>query len=553
MILAILALLGGAIHAPNNYDALAYRTPRVLHWLAEGRWHWIHTDFGRLNNRGCGIEWVTAPLIAFTQSDRGIFLINAISFLLLPGRVFSLFTGLGVNKRAAWFWMWLLPTGYCYLVQAGSIGNDLFGAVQAMIAIEFAVRARQSKRPFEFWISILAAGLMTAGKAFNLVLLLPWGIAAFPSLRLPRARPLATALVALVGMSASLVPSAILNQHYCGDWKGLAAEPGQVLGGDPRLRLPANIVLVTLDNFTPTVFPMAGAWNHLMEKTIPPSLSARLHRNFEPAGAGLKIDELPMEEQTGLGFGISVLLLMTVLYRIAKRSSAGASGVVASLFRYETLVVLGAWAGAAAFLAQSGLSCPARYLAPFYVLMIAALLARSGAVGEVTRRTWWRCAGAGVFLLAGLLVIISPARPLWPALAVLKELGAEQSSNPLVRRSWTVYSVYARRADGFAPVRAVLPPDANPLGLISFDNPETSLWRPFGSRRILHVARADTPEQTKARGIQFVLVSSPALRIQYKVSLNDWLAQNNAELMQTLNLELRATDGPSDWFLVKLR
>src|SRR5205807_1785258 len=55
---AALAILGGCIHAPSNYDALAYRTPRVLHWLAEGRWHWIHTDFQRLNTRGCGLEWV---------------------------------------------------------------------------------------------------------------------------------------------------------------------------------------------------------------------------------------------------------------------------------------------------------------------------------------------------------------------------------------------------------------------------------------------------------------------------------------------------------------
>ncbi len=36
---------GGLIHAPANYDGLAYRIPRVLHWLAEGRWHLIETIF----------------------------------------------------------------------------------------------------------------------------------------------------------------------------------------------------------------------------------------------------------------------------------------------------------------------------------------------------------------------------------------------------------------------------------------------------------------------------------------------------------------------------
>src|ERR1041384_3699841 len=33
LLLASLALIGGVIHAPSNYDAHAYRIPRVLHWL----------------------------------------------------------------------------------------------------------------------------------------------------------------------------------------------------------------------------------------------------------------------------------------------------------------------------------------------------------------------------------------------------------------------------------------------------------------------------------------------------------------------------------------
>jgi len=42
--------------------------------------------------------------------------------------------------------MWLVPTGYCFLLQAGSISNDLFGAVFAMAAVDFALRARQEKK-----------------------------------------------------------------------------------------------------------------------------------------------------------------------------------------------------------------------------------------------------------------------------------------------------------------------------------------------------------------------------------------------------------------------
>ena len=51
LVLAAMALLGGVLYPPGNYDALAYRLPRVLHWLATGHWHWIHTVFERVNTR----------------------------------------------------------------------------------------------------------------------------------------------------------------------------------------------------------------------------------------------------------------------------------------------------------------------------------------------------------------------------------------------------------------------------------------------------------------------------------------------------------------------
>src|SRR5213075_3000362 len=89
---AIFIFIGGILYAPNQHTALSYRLPRVLHWLAEGRWHWIHTSNYRMNNRACGIEWLSAPLLLFTRSDRSLFLLNFIPFLLLPGQIFSLWT-----------------------------------------------------------------------------------------------------------------------------------------------------------------------------------------------------------------------------------------------------------------------------------------------------------------------------------------------------------------------------------------------------------------------------------------------------------------------------
>jgi hypothetical protein len=540
VVLSLLAFAGGALYQPSNYDALAYRTPRVLHWLAEAKWHWIHTDFARLNTRGCGMEWVTAPLIAFTGTDRFLFLINVVCFALLPGRVFSVLTRLGVTGRTAWSWMWLLPTGYCYLLQAGSIGNDLFGALFALAAIEMALRGRQSQRPAELWLSLIAAGLMTAGKAFNLLLLLPWAIAIWPCLGLSVRTPVVSVLVMLIAAGSSLLPTAWLNLRHCGDWTGMKAEQVANLGGHaPVFRVVVNSALITLHNFTPTIFPLANEWNEAMERVIPRALATTLKERFEPAGAGFQVGEMQMEESAGLGFGLSLVLAGLLIRR---RSSWWAK--VRTLGWHQLLIPLAAWAGVVIFMAGSGLSCPARYLAPFYILLVAPLLWQSVIPG--------RASSLGVFVLAAILLVVSPARPLWPAVTVLRARGADQSAHPLVQRAWRVYSVYGVRGDAFAPAKALLPANTYRLGVITSDDPETSLWRPFGSRRVIHISRTDTPEEIRKEGVRYVLASSRILTQNFQLSLDELLARYHAKITNKISLDLRAGTGSQEWFLLEL-
>src|SRR5580698_2527552 len=142
-VLAILVFVGGAIYTTDNYTGLTYSAGRVLQWLSHGRWFWIHTTDYRMNDRACGMEWLSAPILLFTQSTRGLFLLNFLPFLLMPGLIFSVFNQLGVRGRVAWYWMWLLPSGYTFLLQAGGNANDTFPTVYALAAIYFALRARR--------------------------------------------------------------------------------------------------------------------------------------------------------------------------------------------------------------------------------------------------------------------------------------------------------------------------------------------------------------------------------------------------------------------------
>jgi hypothetical protein len=294
-----LILLGGALYPPSNHTALTYRTPRVLQWLAQGHWFWIHTSNYRMNDRACGIEWLSAPLLLFTRSDRGLFLLNFIPFLLLPGLLFSLFRRLGVRGRVAWMWMWLLPTGYTFLLQAGSTANDTFATVYALAAVDFACRAWKTRRQSDLCHSLLAAALLTGAKASNLPLLLPWFIVFFPLLIGPKVqflfgksdfekqpsiihgRVVATPVMLLLAILVSFVPTALLNVHYCGDWSGLALERTGMEMKNPLVGIWGNTFLFLLDNLVPPFLPGAGWWNQNALSVLPQAIVTPMVANFE--------------------------------------------------------------------------------------------------------------------------------------------------------------------------------------------------------------------------------------------------------------------------------
>jgi hypothetical protein len=546
LVLAALAFLGGALHPPSNYDALAYRLPRILHWLAKGGFHWIHTDFQRLNVRAVGFEWVATPCIVFTKSDRLLFLINIISFLLLPGLIYSLFTRLGVRQRTAWYWMWLLPTAFCFVLQAGSIANDLFGAVFALAAVDFALRARASSRITDLWLSCLAAALMTGSKTSNLPLLLPWAIAILPALPLLAKKIPATAFVAVAALVSSFLPVAVANQRHCGDWTGLAAEQSQFSKDSPLFYVRQNAALLVMQNLVPPIFPMANMWNKAMLKIVPPALVKRMEANFEPVGAHLALDEMQIEEGAGLGMGVSVLVLAGLLAGLVRQRTDPHSSIPKY---YRAGIVFSPFISILVYMAKSGLSTAARLVTPYYGLLLPALVAPSSQT-RMVRSRWWRGSAMLVFLVAGVMVIISPARPLWPARLVLSKLGA--GNNALLKRAESVYTVYGRRADGFAPIRERLPKDVGVLGLVSFDDPETSLWKPFGSLRVEHVLAGDSLGYLQGLGIKYVLLNANDFSRHFGEPFQEWITKMNGEVTEKISVTLRATRGATDWYLVKL-
>jgi hypothetical protein len=188
-----------------------------------------------------------------------------------------------------------------------------------------------------------------------------------------------------------------------------------------------------------------------------------------------------------------------------------------------------------------------RYLAPYYLLLMMGLL-RSASQVLVVKQSWWRACALVAMTLAAFLIILSPARPLWPAGWFWQHFGGQMQNSRLCMRALAVYTVYGDRGDAFAPAVAILPADVSVLGLITDDDPEASLWHPLGARRIRHVLVNDSGESVRRRGIKYVLVKVQLLREPW----DQWLRRMNARMLAAVNLRLRAAGEPSVWRLVEL-
>jgi hypothetical protein len=554
LVLAVLAFLGGALYAPANYTGLNYRTPRVLQWLAHDHWFWIHTPNYRMNNRACGFEWLTAPLLLFTRSDRLLFLLNFFPFLLLPGLIFSVFSRMGVRPRVAWCWMWLLPTGYTFLLQAGSMANDTFPTIYALAAIDFACRARISKKPSDLWLSVLSAALLTGAKASNLPLLLPWILVFVPSLPLLLERLLGSVAIMLIAACVSFLPTAILNILNCGDWSGLTLERAGMDLKNPLVGLWGNPLLLALNNVVPPAFPLASWWNRSALSLTPSFLARPLEANFE--NGFHQLPELQTEDWAGLGFGLSLLIgvsLLWSLFRLKKLYFCGG---------YPAVVLVAPWLALLVFCLKSGMVTGARLIAPYYPLLLPLLL-QGRCQTLLVRKPWWRCFAFCTMLTALPLIVLTPGRPLWPVKQVLAtRQGPDKSSAAVpavsgsaitrgfITRAEKVYRVYFDRPDPLANVRASMPSDVAVIGFMADgDDLDISFWRPFGKKRVEHVLLSDSADLLKH--LDYVVVGGANLENNH-VSLDEWLRRAGAKAIATNTATLKLNEGPQRWYTVKI-
>jgi len=122
-----------------------------------------------------------------------------------------------------------------------------------------------------------------------------------------------------------------------------------------------------------------------------------------------------------------------------------------------------------------------------------------------------------------------------------------------------LYSANAARWDALAPIRDRLPPEAKNVGLINFmqgSTMETSLWRPFGRRRVYWFPRSVDQQQLIKKGVQYIVVGTDPFTQKNYPNLHEWingfLQAHNGRIIAQENVTILATSPPVPWYLIEV-
>jgi hypothetical protein len=550
LIVLVLVFVGAVSHAPTNYDGLTYRLPRMLNWLSNRGWNWIYTNNERMNFAGTNWEWMAMPLLIL-RTDRILFLINAVGFILLPGLIFSVFQQTGVKPRAARSWMWVLSTAFGYAMQAGSIGNDLPGALFCLISVHYGLCARRSGRVQEVWLAGLAAAVMTGVKTSNLPLLLPCLVAAGPALKYLRRRWAAGILVTIIALVISILPTVALNQKNTRDWTGDPDNSTGVRINDPVAGLLGNSLLLgeqlLMPPFLPGV-PNVNAW--LRQNLLPDSWKYRLQKGFPRYSMG-RLNELPQEEGASLGIGVTVLLLAVVF---VPRVRAGKNQSTGTRKWKISSIGLAAWVATFFYMVKMGSEASPRLMLPYYLLVIIPILLLPEQ-DRLVRRSGWRVLAVLVSLSVVPCLTLTPSRPLWPAQTMIQWLVRHNPESHRVQRMQTVYVCYRNRNDLLGPVRAHLPEDVTKVGFVAGENDsDYSLWRPFGRRQVVYLWDG-TPQSPVLLppDVEWIVVRRDFWAKVSPLPLEEWAAQHGIEIVFSVPIQTFASGTEYTWCLLHVR
>ncbi len=100
--------------------------------------------------------------------------------------------------------------------------------------------------------------------------------------------------------------------------------------------------------------------------------------------------------------------------------------------------------------------------------------------------------------------------------------------------------------------RAVLPSDITYVGFLAFSDAETSLWRPFGSRRVVDIVSTTSVESLRRKKVYYLVASPPAASVILGQPWTQWLSEAHAEIITNIVLKTHARAEPTVYSVARI-
>jgi hypothetical protein len=440
--------------------------------------------------------------------------------------------------------MWLLPAGFCFITQAGSIGNDFIALPYALGSVYFALRAREGNY-LHLAVAILSAALLTGIKASNIPLVLPAVVAALPAVSLLWRRPVSTIGVLALSVAVSFIPMAVINHLNEGHWSGDRDNTSRMQLQSPSAGVIGNGIMMAVASMQPPVMPYGGITEPMVKRLLGEDRFRNLQEAFPRFNPGM--GEIAVEEGSGLGIGVTLSLLAAVLLQFRLPKSASYVNF------FSGIIFMSGWIALAVYMMKMGSESCSRLLTPYYPICLAGVWVFLVKRQEIVRDlawTWIACASA---LMAIPVLILSPARPLWPAQTILGILDHNHKSR-LIKRAADVYSVYQNRNKALALLADALPRDAYVIGFAGGGGDlQTSLWWPMGSRKIVHILPGDDLMSLKEKGVEALCSNTRILSNDWKLTPEKFAAMYHGKITARPKATETVGWGEEEWVVVDLR
>jgi len=433
--------------------------------------------------------------------------------------------------------------GFCFLMQAGGIGNDILAVTYVLAAVAYGLRAGRNGSGEELRFALLAAGLATGVKAAVLPLLLPMACALWPARRLLRYCPALNAITIVVSLLISFLPMAALNQKFAGHWAGDPGNLERMTIQKPWSGIMGNSVQLAAQTLQPPVLPFARPISNALWESVPKGFRDSLLHDF-PDLTWL-LGELPQEEGTGLGLCIAVLSGTALAFALLRRRRPSSFWTPAT--RQGLIIGIAAWVAMLAYMMRIGAPATGRLLAAYYPLLLLPILLHP-TQEKLVRKQWWKKLGLLAGMVALIPLVLTPSRPLWPGERFFDALQRRFPQSAQIARAHETYKIYGDRNDVLAPIRQHLPPSASVVGLIEDGGDvETSLWRPYGTRRIVLLTGTNLFQRPN---LEWVVVKNHVLGAD-PTAFAQWLKQKGGILVDQEAIAETVTQGPETWSLLR--